>query len=185
MSAITGICDLRAITGSASASSADGTATRTIWQPAAVSAAICCRVASTSAVTVVVIDCTDTGAPPPTGTFPTSNWRDFRRGASAGGGVCGKPRSTVMVSDTSLDNAHGIDEVSHDQHQADENDDGEDPEADWNQLTHIHETRIWPAAQPRDVGACPLVKHDGDMPAIEREQRQQVEDDRRRRSATR
>ena len=44
MSAITGICDLRAISGSASASSWDGTATRTIWQPAAVSSAICCRV---------------------------------------------------------------------------------------------------------------------------------------------
>jgi hypothetical protein len=43
-------------------------ATRTIWQPDAVSSAICCRVALTSAVTVVVIDCTDTGAPPPTGT---------------------------------------------------------------------------------------------------------------------
>ena len=41
MSAITGICDLRAIAGNASASSWDGTATRTIWQPAAVSSAIC------------------------------------------------------------------------------------------------------------------------------------------------
>src|SRR6202035_1201932 len=39
MSAITGICDLRAICGSASASSCDGTATRTIWQPEAVSSA--------------------------------------------------------------------------------------------------------------------------------------------------
>ena len=68
MSAITGICDLRAIAGSASASSCDGTATRTIWQPAAVSSAICCRVALTSAVSVVVMDCTETGASPPTGT---------------------------------------------------------------------------------------------------------------------
>src|SRR5436309_524700 len=33
MSAMTGICDLRAMSGSASASSCDGTATRTIWQP--------------------------------------------------------------------------------------------------------------------------------------------------------
>ena len=68
MSAITGICDFRAIAGSASTSSCDGTATRTIWQPDAVSSAICCSVALTSAVSVVVIDCTDTGAPPPTGT---------------------------------------------------------------------------------------------------------------------
>jgi hypothetical protein len=76
MSAMTGICDFRAICGSASASSCDGTATRTIWQPAAVSSAICCRVAFTSAVTVVVMDCTETGAPPPTGTVPTMIWRD-------------------------------------------------------------------------------------------------------------
>ena len=56
MSAMTGICDLRAMAGSASASSWEGTATRTIWQPAAVSSAICWRVALTSAVSVVVID---------------------------------------------------------------------------------------------------------------------------------
>ena len=100
MSAMTGICDLRAISGSASASSWDGTATRTIWQPAAVSSAICCNVALTSAVSVVVIDCTETGAPPPTGTacapWPTMIWRDFRRGASGSGGSCGSPRSTVI-----------------------------------------------------------------------------------------
>ena len=54
---------------------ASGTATRTIWQPDAVSSAICCRVALTSAVSVVVIDCTETGASPPTGTAPTLIWR--------------------------------------------------------------------------------------------------------------
>ena len=101
MSAITGICDLRAISGSASASSCDGTATRTISQPAAVSSAICCSVLFTSAVTVVVIDCTDTGAPPPTGTacfpWPTMIWRDFLRGASGSGGTSGRPRSTVIT----------------------------------------------------------------------------------------
>src|SRR5260221_2803585 len=100
MSAITGICDLRAISGSASASSWDGTATRTIWQPAAVSSAICCSVLFTSAVTVVVIDWTETGAPPPTGTawlpLPTITWRDFRRGASGPGGHPGKPTATGM-----------------------------------------------------------------------------------------
>ena len=71
MSAITGIGDLRAIDARASASSVSGTATRTIWHPAAVSSAICCKVALTSAVFVVVIDWTETGAPPPTGTEPT------------------------------------------------------------------------------------------------------------------
>ena len=68
MSAITGMPDFLAMAGSASASSWLGTATRTTWQPAAVSSAICCRVALTSAVSVVVIDCTDTGASPPTAT---------------------------------------------------------------------------------------------------------------------
>src|SRR5690606_6652763 len=97
MSAITGMGDLRAIFGSAAASSALGTATRTIWQPAAVSSAICRRVASTSAVGVVVIDCTDTGASPPTGTVPTISCLLRRRFASCGGTV-GIPSATVLIS---------------------------------------------------------------------------------------
>src|ERR1700709_1631979 len=91
MSAMTGICDLRAIVASASASSWDGTATRTIWQPDAVNSAICCSVALTSEVSVVVIDWTETGAPPPTGTEPTMIWRLLRRGARGGGGTAGIP----------------------------------------------------------------------------------------------
>src|SRR3954463_11466877 len=85
MSAITGICDLRAIVASASASSWVGHATRTIWQPEAVSSAICCSVAPMSAVRVVVIDCTDTGASPPTATDPTWIFRLLRRSASLSG----------------------------------------------------------------------------------------------------
>ena len=68
MSAITGICDLAAMAGSASASSWLGQATRTMSQPAAVSSAICCSVALTSAVSVVVIDCTEIGCSEPTPT---------------------------------------------------------------------------------------------------------------------
>src|SRR6266571_3735968 len=161
--------------GSASASSADGTATRTIWQPAAVSSAICCNVASMFAVTVVVIDCTDTGAPPPTGTLPTITCRDFLRGASAGGGNCGKPRSTGMFTGTSLDDAHRIHEVSHDQHQAYENEHGEDPETDRNQLTHVHEAGIRFTPEPGEVRSRPLIENHGNVPAIQRQQRQQVE----------
>src|SRR5262245_42920470 len=71
MSAITGSGDSRTILGRAAASSFFGTATRTISQPADASAAICAVVASTSCVFVSVIDCTATGAPPPTGTLPT------------------------------------------------------------------------------------------------------------------
>ena len=73
MSAMTGICDFLAIAGRASASSVSGTATRTIWQPAAVSSAICWSVALMSAVLVVVIDCTLTGESLPTPTPPTSS----------------------------------------------------------------------------------------------------------------
>ena len=98
MSAMTGICDFFAMAGSASASSCDGTATRTIWQPEAVSSAICCSVAFTLAVSVVVIDWTDTGAPPPTGTEPTMICRDSLRSASGAGGAAGIPRSMLMDS---------------------------------------------------------------------------------------
>lgn len=97
MSAITGICDFLAIAGSASTSSWEGTATRTIWHPDAVSSAICWSVAFTSEVRVVVIDCTETGAPPPTGTDPTMIWRLIRRGASGGGGTAGIPRLTAVT----------------------------------------------------------------------------------------
>ncbi|GIJ38048.1 hypothetical protein Vwe01_13730 [Micromonospora andamanensis] len=53
-----------------------------------------------SAVNVVVIDWTDTGAPPPTGTDPTMIWRLARRGASGGGGTGGIPRLTAVTSGT-------------------------------------------------------------------------------------
>ncbi len=50
-----------------------------------------------SAVSVVVIDCTETGAPPPTGTEPTMIWRLLRRSASAGGGADGIPRLIAVT----------------------------------------------------------------------------------------
>ena len=88
MSAITGIPDLRAISGRASASSWLGTATRTTWQPDAVSSAICCSVEFTSAVSVVAIDCTLMGASPPTATgwvgCLSRIWRVVRRGGEDG-----------------------------------------------------------------------------------------------------
>ena len=97
MSAMTGICDFFAMIGSASASSVSGTATRTIWQPDAVSSAICWSVALMSAVFVVVIDCTLTGKSLPTPTPPTSSWRVLRRGARTGGGAAGMPRPTGIA----------------------------------------------------------------------------------------
>src|SRR4051794_24078934 len=111
MSAITGICDFFAIAGRASTSSCDGTATRTIWQPDAVSSAICCSVALTSAVSVVVIDCTLTGAPPPTGTEPTMSCRLCRRGASGGGGAEGMPRLIAVTASSPGEDGNRVDDV--------------------------------------------------------------------------
>ncbi len=107
MSAITGIGDFLTISGNASASSWLGTATRTISHPAAVSSAICWSVADTSTVGVLVIDCTEIGAPPPTGTGPTMIRRDWRRGWSGLSLIAASPvlrnglslvMSPVMVS---------------------------------------------------------------------------------------
>src|SRR5688572_29313136 len=112
MSAMTGICDLRAIAGRAYTSSCEGTATRTIWQPAAVSSAICCSVAFTSAVTVVVIDCTEIGEPPPTGTAPTMICRLLRRSANGGGGIVGVPRLIAVTASYSMsEQCDGVDDI--------------------------------------------------------------------------
>ena len=93
---MTGIWLLRAMAGSASASSWLGQATRTMSQPEAVSSAICWSVALMSVVGVVVIDCTDTGKSLPTPTLPTWIWRVWRRGARTGGGRGGIPRETLI-----------------------------------------------------------------------------------------
>ena len=92
MSAITGICECRAIFSNASASSCEGQAIRTMSHPAAVSSAICWSVLLTSEVRVVVIDCTEIGASPPTSTLPTLILRVLRRGESTGGGASGMPK---------------------------------------------------------------------------------------------
>ena len=62
---------LSRICGTAAAASSRSTVTRTSSEPACASAATCFTVASTSAVSVFVIDCTTMGAPPPTVTPPT------------------------------------------------------------------------------------------------------------------
>ena len=65
--------------GTAAAASSRSTVMRTISEPARASAATCATVDATSAVSVLVIDCTTTGAPPPTVTPPTSTATDWRR----------------------------------------------------------------------------------------------------------
>src|SRR5919107_4204776 len=66
-------------------------------QPDAVSSAICWRVLLTSAVSVVVIDCTEIGWSLPTPTLPTWICRVLRRGASTGGGASGMPRLIAVT----------------------------------------------------------------------------------------
>ncbi len=75
MSAITGIDDCETIVFNASASCSRGTATRTMSAPASATVRICSIVARTLAVSVLVIVCTATGAPPPTGSDPIIIWR--------------------------------------------------------------------------------------------------------------
>src|SRR6185436_2041378 len=59
------------ISGTAAAASGTFTVTRTISDPASHSSTTCRAVAAASAVSVMVIDWTTTGAPPPTWTLPT------------------------------------------------------------------------------------------------------------------
>ena len=75
MSAMIGIGDCSTIVFSATASSSRGTAQRTRSAPASATLWICSMVASRFAVSVLVIVCTTTGAPPPIGTPPTNIWR--------------------------------------------------------------------------------------------------------------
>src|SRR5271165_4366382 len=90
------------IRGTAAAASSRSTVRRTISEPARASAAIWRAVASTSAVSVLVIDWTTTGAPPPTVTAaspaPTRTPALARRGAGPKGG-------SVLVIGFSYSNA--------------------------------------------------------------------------------
>jgi hypothetical protein len=88
------------IAGTAAAASSVFTVTRTSSEPAIASARTCSAVASTSAVSVLVMDCTTTGWPPPTVTRPMRTAVDGRR---AGGMAClrilaGGPR--ILASET-------------------------------------------------------------------------------------
>ncbi len=74
MSAIRGIFTDCFILPSALAAVLSGTASLTISQPSRSSARICLTVALTSRVSVLVMDCTETGLPPPTGTGPTKSF---------------------------------------------------------------------------------------------------------------
>src|SRR6478735_3963022 len=179
MSAMTGIWLLRAIAGRASASSWLGQATRTMSQPEAVSSAICWSVALMSVVGVVVIDCTETGKSLPTPTLPTWIWRVWRRGARTGGGRGGIPRETLIppLCPASAEELDRLDDVGVDeQHRH-----GDEHEAhavgDGQALGDVDEAGVGTVTQ-----ACPalldrLPDRPRHVPAVEREQRHEVEDE--------
>src|SRR5262249_22736411 len=82
----TGIGDSLTIVFSASTSLSRGTAQRTRSAPASATVRICSIVAARLAVSVLVIVCTATGAPPPIGTPPTNICRfEAMRQAYRGG----------------------------------------------------------------------------------------------------
>jgi hypothetical protein len=71
--------------------------TRTAAQPASMAANTYSGWKWTS-VRVVVVDCTDTGAPPPTGPGPAWIRRGARRGATGRAGTSGTPSGTGTVA---------------------------------------------------------------------------------------
>src|SRR5439155_23449856 len=80
MSATIGRRLRRTISLSASPARLSGTATRAISQPTSCGGSTWRIVASTSCVSVVHMDCTETGAPSPIAVPPTQTRFDFRRG---------------------------------------------------------------------------------------------------------
>src|SRR3984957_6410528 len=145
---------------------------RTMSAPSAASAWICSSVPSTSAVLVVVIDCTDIGASPPTFTDPSAIWRVFRRGLRGLAVTSIYPvcpfahrsiRSTERVGDRGGDIEEERAGKQHEQHAHEGVDEGR----------HLVDVRVITLASP---GAKPLVGGDGDVATVERQHRQHVED---------
>src|ERR1051325_7834993 len=113
MSAITGIGDCATIVLSASTSLSRGTATRTMSAPASATVRIWSMVASRLAVSVLVIVCTATGAPPPIGTPPT--WI-CRFEAMPTGYLGATPTSSADAEAVAVEAADVVAEADHEQH---------------------------------------------------------------------
>lgn len=88
MSATSGTLASRAMVLNAAVLSTSGQLTRTMSAPASSSWRICSSVAAASLVRVLVIDCTEIGASPPTSTEPTRILRDCRRVIMRQGRTC-------------------------------------------------------------------------------------------------
>src|ERR1700682_3441333 len=102
------------ICGTAAAASSRSTVIRTISEPARESAATCATVPATSAVSVLVIDCTTIGAPPPTATLPTMTCGVLCRALGPATSFCGGFTGWFMGSQISgFGDIHQGDEVGH------------------------------------------------------------------------
>src|SRR3981189_2785830 len=77
------------ICGTAAAASSRSTVIRTSSEPARARAAICATGPATSAVAVLVIDCTTIGAPPPTAILPTMTCVVVCRALGPATSLCG------------------------------------------------------------------------------------------------
>src|SRR3989442_15242063 len=152
MSATSGMRIWRLISPSFSAASRTGTAQRTMSQPAASSDQISSSVACTSRVSVLVIDCTVMGAPPPTLTLPI--W------------ICRVVRRLIMSPPSLSEELERVDphqvvvaRVDHEQHQQ-------------------HEAELLgrlPLLERQRAAQDRLDHEEEEMPAVEHRHRQQVE----------
>src|SRR3984957_12367863 len=171
MSAITGIWLCLAISRSASASSCRGHATLTMSQPVAVSSAICCSVALTSCVLVVVIDCTATGWSLPMPTAPTMSWRVLRRGCRHTQPDCGAGGHRCLL----LERSDRVDDVSghRKRHIPDHHD--QDDIGGWHQPEVVHRRRGHHSTRLPNHIANLLEQCHRDVASVERQQRYQVD----------
>src|ERR1700724_4220761 len=98
--------------GTAAAASSRSTVIRTLSEPARETARPSATVPATSAVSVLVIDCTTIGAPPPTATLPTMTWVVLCRALGPATSFCSGFIGLFMGSQISgFDDIHqGIDD---------------------------------------------------------------------------
>src|SRR6266702_4401056 len=85
-------------------------------------------------------------------------WRDLRRSASGCAGSAGIPRSVVMTLITSLEDVNRIDEVSHDQEDAEPDQQREHTHAHRDEPPEVDRAAItWPvtSAMPITLVTCP------------------------------
>src|SRR5215207_2189463 len=157
MSAMIGIGDSLTIVFSASTSCSRGTAQRTMSAPASATLRICSIVAVRLAVSVLVIVCTATGAPPPIGTPPTKICRLEAIYEAYPGSWAGRLADVVGIAAEAAD---VVGEADHHQHH-------HQREPDHRRPLH-HPQRDRAAAQFLD-------DRPEDVAAVERQDRQQVD----------